>query len=80
MPSSGWALSNVGQARDIDGADGPIDLEQWGVDDRATIVGGMLPIGFIHGVRAARAIAHLATLSTFIRISHLTSVACVSGL
>ena len=54
--SKGYSLSDLGRARDLDGASGPLDVTDWtSTADTATIKGGMMPLGFMAGVRAALA-------------------------
>ena len=52
--SKGYSLSDLGRARDLDGASGPLDVTDWtSTADTATIKGGMMPLGFMAGVRAS---------------------------
>ena len=48
-----WMVSNVGAWRDLDELTrGPPVLSEWSPSNRSTIVGGLLILGYAHGVSA----------------------------
>ena len=46
-----WHTSNEGAYRSLDLGATAVDLTRWRDDDRATLSGGLLILGFAHGVR-----------------------------